>query len=63
MVFFILYLGNAVQCTAQTGCVPVPYEAVAYMVQFGILESVMEVATARGVYRFFKKKVRKDEDK
>lgn len=58
MLFFVIFVGNAVQCAAQTGCVPVPYEAVAYMVQFGILELFMEI----GAYRFYKKKTRKKDD-
>lgn len=62
MLFFILVAGKAVQCASQTGCVPVPYEAVAYMVQFGILELVMEIATAGGIVRYYKKKVRKDDE-
>lgn len=56
MIVFILFLGEALQCASQTGCVPVPYEAVAYMVQFGILELVVEVSG----YRLYTKS-KKDE--
>lgn len=58
MLFFILYFGQAVQCAAQTGCVPVPYEAVAYMVQFGTLELMMEL----GGYAYYKVKRKKKDD-
>lgn len=55
MIFFIVFFGQAVQCAAQTGCVPVPYEAVAYMIQFGILESILEI----GGYTYYKIKRKK----
>lgn len=58
IIFFIMFVGKAVQCSSHTGCVPVPYEAVAYMVQFGILELFMEI----GVYKFYRKKTKKDDD-
>lgn len=58
MLFFILYFGNAVQCAAQTGCVPVPYEAVAYMVQFGILEMFAEI----GGYTYYRVRRKKKDD-
>lgn len=58
MIFFILFFGNAIQCASQTGCVPVPYEAVAYMIQFGILESIMEI----GAYKYYRIRRKKDED-
>jgi hypothetical protein len=44
MIFFIVFFGRAIQCAAQTGCVPVPYEAVAYMIQFGMVELMMELS-------------------
>lgn len=59
MVFFIIFFGNAVQCSTQTGCVPVPYEAVAYMIQFGILELFLEL----GGYGYYKVKRRRKDDK
>lgn len=55
MIFFILFFGNAVQCSSATGCVPVPYEAVALMAQLGVIESIMEI----GGYYFYQKKVKK----
>lgn len=42
MVFFLIYLGRALQCIEGI-CVPVPYEAIAYMIQFGFLELTAEV--------------------
>lgn len=50
MVFFIVFLGKALQCASSTGCVHVPYEAIAYMIQFGIVELASEV----GIYRYYK---------
>lgn len=58
ILFFILFAGKAVQCASQTGCVPVPYEAVAYMVQFGFLELFMEI----GSYRYYKKRTKRKDD-
>lgn len=58
ILFFIIMAGRAVQCASQTGCVPVPYEAVALMVQLGILELFMEI----GGYKYYRRRVRKDED-
>lgn len=55
MIFFIVWLGNAVQCSSATGCVPVPYEAIAYMIQFGILESFAEL----GAYVYYRKATKK----
>lgn len=55
MLFFIVWLGNAVQCSSVTGCVVVPYEAIAYMIQFGTLELFAEL----GVYRYYKKVTKK----
>jgi hypothetical protein len=59
MLFFILWLGQAVQCTPQTGCIPVPYEATALMAQIGVIELFAEV----GVYRYYRKaSKKKDKD-
>lgn len=55
ILFFILIGGKAVQCASQTGCVPVPYEAVALMVQMGILELIMELSG----YSYYRIKRRK----
>jgi hypothetical protein len=57
ILFFIVFLGKAVQCASQTGCVPVPYEAVAEMIQFGVLEMIMEI----GAYKYYRVKRKKDE--
>lgn len=57
MLFFIVWLGNAVQCNSVTGCVVVPYEAIAYMIQFGILEMFAEI----GVYKYYRKTIKKKE--
>jgi hypothetical protein len=58
VVFFIVYFGQAVQCSMQTGCVPVPYEAIAYMIQFGTLELMMEL----GGYFYYKTKRKKKDE-
>jgi hypothetical protein len=59
MIIFILHVGYAWQCITSSGaCVPVPYEAVAHMVQFGVLELLVEL----GGYKFYKRKTRKNKD-
>ena len=55
MMFFIVYAGMALQCASTTGCVQVPYEAVAYMVQFGVLELIAEIGSY-AYYRVRRKK-------
>lgn len=57
MLFFIVWLGHAVQCTTITGCVVVPYEAIAYMIQFGMLELFAEI----GAYKYYRKVTKKKE--
>lgn len=58
MLFFILWLGNAVQCTPITGCVFVPYEALALMAQLGVIELFAEY----GVYKYYRKATKKKDD-
>jgi len=58
MILFIITLGNAIQCTAQLGCVPVPMEAVQELIKLGVIELVLET----GIYSYYRKKYKKEQD-
>lgn len=58
MLLFVIFAGKALQCASQAGCVPVPIEAINEMIKLGILELILEV----GIYKYYRKKTRKDND-